>query len=59
MEAAQCAIRFSPTGQRLYQRQQAKSPVRVARKAVAHPLSRVCSYILRDLVPCEVQKAFG
>lgn len=36
MEAAQFAIRFSPTGQRLYQRKQAKSPRMVARKAIAH-----------------------
>ena len=59
MEAAQCAIRFSPTVQRFYQRKQAKSHVMVARKAVAHKLSRACYDIMRDLVPFEVQKAFG
>jgi transposase len=58
-EAAQCAIRFSPRGQRLYQRQQAQSPLMVARKAVAHTLSRACSDMMRDLVPCDVQKALG
>jgi transposase len=59
MEAAQFAIRFSPTVQRFDQRQQAKSHVMVARKAVAHKLSRACYYIIRDLVPLKVQKAFG
>jgi len=59
MEAAQFAIRFSPTVQRFYQRQQAKSHLMIARKAVAHKLARVCYYILRDLVPFDVHKAFG
>jgi len=59
MEAAQFAIRFSPTVQRFYQRKQAKSHLMVARKAVAHKLSRACYYIMRDLVPFDVQKAFG
>jgi transposase len=58
-EAAQFAIRFNPTVQRFYQRKQAKSHVMVARKAVAHKLARACYYIMRDLVPFEVQKAFG
>ena len=39
MEAAQFAIRFNPTVQWFYQRKQAKSPLMVARKAVAHKLS--------------------
>jgi transposase len=59
MEAAQFAIRFNPTVQRFYQRKQAKSHVMVARKAVAHKLARACYYMMRDLVPFEVQKAFG
>jgi transposase len=59
MEAAQFAIRFSPTVQRFYQRKQAKSHLMVARKAVAHKLSRACYYIMRDLVPVDVHKAFG
>lgn len=59
MEAAPFALRFHPTVQRFYQRKQAKSHVMVARKAVAHKLSRACYYIMRDLVPFEVQKAFG
>ena len=59
MEAAQFAIRFSPSVQRFYQRKQAKSPLMVARKAVAHKLSRACYDIMRDLVPFDVHKAFG
>ena len=59
MEAAQFAIRFSPTVQRFYQRKQAKSPLMVARKTVAHKLARACYYIMRDLLPFDVHKAFG
>jgi transposase len=59
MEAAQFAIRFSPTVQRFYQRKQAKSHLMIARKAVTHKLARACYYIMRDLVPCDVHKAFG
>lgn len=59
MEAAQFAIRFSPTVQRFYQRKQAKSHVMIARKTVAHKLARACYYIMRDLVPFDVHKAFG
>jgi transposase len=58
-EAAQFAIRFSPTVQRFYQRKQAKSHVMIARKTVAHKLARACYYIMRDLVPFDVHKAFG
>ena len=58
-EAAQFAIRFSPTVQRFYQRKQAKSHLMIARKAVAHKLARACYYIMRDLVPFDVHKAFG
>jgi transposase len=59
MEAAQFAIRFSPTVQRFYQRKLAKSHRMIARKAVAHKLARACYYVMRDLVPFEVHKAFG
>jgi len=59
MEAAQFAIRFSVQVQRFYQRKEAKSHMMLARKAVAHKLSRACYYIMRDLVPFDVQKAFG
>jgi len=58
-EAAQLALRFRPTVQRLYQRQQAKSPLMVARKAVAHPLARACSDSMRALLPFDVHNACG
>jgi transposase len=59
MEAAQCALRFRPTGQRFSQRKQAKNHLMVARQAVAHKLARACYYLMRDLRPCDVHQAFG
>ena len=61
MEAAQCAMRFQPAAQRLYQRKRAKSRNNtvLARTAVAHKLSRACDDSMRDLVPCEATQAFG
>ena len=61
MEAAQFAIRFNPQAQRFYQRKLAKSPNNtvLARKSVAHKLSRACYYMMRDLVPLEATKALG
>jgi transposase len=61
MEAAQFALHFQPAAQRFYQRKLAKSRNNtvLARKAVAHKLSRACYYIMRDLVPFEAAKAFG
>jgi len=48
MEAAQFAMRFQPEAQRFYQRKLAKSRNNtvLARKAVAHKLSRACYYIM-------------
>jgi transposase len=61
MEAAQFALRFQPEAQRFYQRKLAKSRNNtvLARKAVAHKLSRACYDMMRDLVPYEATKAFG
>jgi transposase len=59
MEAAQFAIRFSPKIQRFYQRKASKNHLMVARKSVAHKLARACFYIMRDLVPFDVERAFG
>jgi transposase len=59
MEAAQFASRFSPKIQRFYQRKLAKSHLMLARKSVAHKLARACYYIMRDLVPFDVERAFG
>jgi transposase len=60
-EAAQFAMRFQPEAQRLYQRKLAKSRNNtvLARKAVAHKLSRACYDLMRDRVPFEATKAFG
>ena len=54
-------MRFQPEVQRFYQRKLAKSRNNtvLARKAVAHKLSRACYYMMRDLVPFEATKAFG
>src|SRR5438874_6340236 len=56
MEVAQFAMRFQPAAQRFYQRKLAKSRNNtvLARKAVAHKLSRACYYLMRDLVSYEV-----
>src|SRR3989442_544472 len=61
MEAAQFAMRFQPEAQRFFQRKLAKSRNNtvLARKAVAHKLSRACYSLMRDLVPFEATKAFG
>src|SRR5215467_3754035 len=61
MEAAQFALRFNARAQRFYQRKLAKTNNNtiLARKAVAHKLSRVCYYNMRDLVPFDAMKAFG
>jgi transposase len=60
-EAAQFAMRFQPEAQRFSQRKRAKSRNNTvwARKAVAHKLSRACSYMMRDLVPFEATQACG
>jgi transposase len=59
MEAAQFAIRCNPRVQRFSQRQEAKSPTMLARKAVAHTWSRAGYDLMRDLGPFEVHNAFG
>jgi len=61
MEAAQFALRFQPEVQRFYQRKlvQSRNNTILARKAVAHKLSRACYDLMRDLVPYEATKAFG
>ena len=61
MEAAQFAIRFNPEVQRFYQRKLAKSQNNtiLARKSVAHKLSRAGYYMMRDLVSFDVGRAFS
>ena len=45
--------------QRLSEVRQSNNNTILARKSVAHKLSRACYYIMRDLVPFEAMKAFG
>lgn len=59
MEAAQFAMRLSPKIQRFYQRKASKNHMMVARKSVAHKLARACFYVMRDLTPFDVERAFG
>jgi transposase len=59
MEAAQFALRFSPTVQRFSQRKPANNHLIVARKAVAHQRARACYYSMRDLLPFDGHTAFG
>ena len=60
-EAAQFAMRFQPAARRFYQRKlaQSRNNTVLARKAVAHKLSRACYYLMRDRVPYEATKACG
>ena len=60
-EAAQFAMRFQPEARRFYQRKlaQSRNNTVLARKAVAHKLSRACYYLMRDRVPYEATKACG
>jgi transposase len=59
MEAAQVAIRFSPTVQRFSQRKQAKRHLMIARKAGAQTRARAGYSMRRDRVPFHVHQAFG
>jgi hypothetical protein len=59
VEAANFAVRYSPTVKRFYQRKQARTNGVVAIKAVAHKLARASYYVMRDRVPFEVAKAFA
>jgi transposase len=59
VEAANFAVRYSPTVKRFYQWKQARTNGVVAIKAVAHKLARASYYGMRDRVPFEVAKAFA
>lgn len=59
VEAANFAVRSKAQINRFSQRKQAKTNGIVASKAVAHKLARAGYDILRDQVPCEVNKAFA
>ena len=59
IEATEHARRHQPLVQRFYERKSAKSFFVVARKAIAHKLSRACYYVMRDRVPFDIERAFG
>jgi transposase len=59
MEAANFAIRFYEPANRFYQRKAAKRNVIVARKALAHKLSRASYYVMRDHVPFKPEQLFS
>ena len=59
VEAANFAIRYSPSIQQYYQRKKAKTKGVVAIKAVAHKLARACYYVMRDQVAFNVTRAFS
>lgn len=59
IEAAEYARRYQELVRRFYERKKAKTMAVVARKSIAHKLSRACYYIMRDQVPFQVERAFA
>jgi len=59
IEAAEHARRHQPLVRRYYERKAAKTMPVIARKAMAHKLSRACYYVMRDRVPFDIERAFG
>ena len=59
MEAATFAIQYNAKAKRFYERKKAKTNQIVARKALAHKLSRACYYIMARGVPFDNEKLFG
>jgi transposase len=59
VEAANFAIRYYPEIKRYYQRKAARTHRIVALKTVAHKLARASYYVMRDLQPFELKRAFG
>ncbi len=59
VEAAHMAIRYEPRAKAWYLRKKAKAKPVVARKAVAHKLSRGCFHVMRDGVPFDPERCFG
>jgi len=58
VEAANFAIRFSPSAQAFYQKKMAKTNGIVAIKALGNKLARASYYIMRDQVPYDPGKLF-
>lgn len=58
MEAANFAIRHYPVVQKFYQKKQSKKGMAIARKAIAHKLSRACYHVLKTGEEFEMSKMF-
>ena len=58
IEAANFAIRFSPTLRRYYQRKQARTKRIVSLKAVAHKLARACYQMIKEDAAFDMTRAF-
>ena len=58
MEAANFAIRHYPVVQKFYQKKQSKKGMAIARKAIAHKLSRACYHVLKKGEEFEMSKMF-
>lgn len=59
IEAAEFARRFNQRVRRFFDRKAATTMPVVARKAIAHKLSRACYYVMRDQVPFQIERAFA
>jgi transposase len=59
VEAANFAIRFSPSAQAFYQKKMAKTNGIVAIKALGNKLARASYYIMRDQVPYDPKRLFS
>lgn len=59
MEAAHYAAIWDPTMKRFYQRKRARSPVMVAKKALANKLARAVYHMLKHQQPFDIARAFG
>jgi len=59
MEAAHYAAIWNPTMKRFYQRKRAKSPVMVAKKALANKIARAVYHMLKHQQPFDITRAFS
>lgn len=58
IEAANFMIQHSPAAKAYYHKKANKTKPVIARKAIAHKISRACYYVLRDKVAFEASKMF-
>ena len=59
VEAAHYATIWNPTIKKYYQKKCSKTPVMVAKKAVANKLTRACYHMLKENKPFDITRAFG